>query len=114
MGHPDFQGTKSIDSHEIRFKAVLNSPQTSRMAMDASLMGFNIVLPMSVGIVVLALPDHPTSSLRVQATSSLLIVVEPLPGKPGGKLEQLRRGRPKRADDLHVGGPSVLNPQAGD
>ncbi len=83
----DLHGTKSIDGHDVRFSVVLDAPQTSRTSMDESLMGFNIALPMSVTLEVLAIPDHPKYALRVLATislvvsthSPLLIVIEPLP-----------------------------------
>lgn len=83
----DLHGIKSIDGHDVRFDVILDPPHTVRTTVDDTLIGFNIALPMAVGVEVLAVPDHPRYALRLQATislvvstsSPLLIVIEPLP-----------------------------------
>lgn len=85
----DLHGTRKIEGREVRFLATLAPPETSRVVLESQLV-FTVSLPMAVSIEVLAVPDKPTYTLRVDVTLTLvaaardplLIVIEPKPITP--------------------------------
>jgi hypothetical protein len=89
MKPEDLHGTRSIQGRDVRFLATLEPPETSRV-VRASEIAFTVKLPMGVSIDVLALPDKPSYTLRVDVTltltattcTPLLIVITPEPITP--------------------------------
>jgi hypothetical protein len=85
----DLHGTRTIQGRDVRFLAILEPPETSRV-VRASEMAFAVKLPVKVSIEVLALPDKPSYTLRVEvalaltatACAPLLIVITPEPLTP--------------------------------
>jgi hypothetical protein len=85
----ELHGTRRIQGRDVRFLAVLEPPHTSRVVLPSEVV-FTVTLPMAVNIEVLALPDKPNYTLRVEVTlalaamarSPLFIVIEPKPITP--------------------------------
>jgi hypothetical protein len=85
----DLHGTRSIQGREVRFLAILEPPETSRV-VRASELSFTAKLPMAVTVDVLALPDKPNYTLRVEVMlaltaitcAPLFIVIKPEPITP--------------------------------
>jgi hypothetical protein len=82
----DLHGTKTFEGKTVRFMAVLDPPETSRV-VQASVLTFTARLPMGVSIEVLDLPDKPNYTLRVEVTltlnamacAPLFVVIKPEP-----------------------------------
>jgi hypothetical protein len=85
----DLHGTRKIEGRDVRFLASLKSPETSRVVLESEFV-FTVTLPMEVSIEVLAVPDKPTYTLRVEvalslgatANEPLFIVIAPKPITP--------------------------------
>lgn len=85
----DLHGTKTLDGKSVRFMAVLDPPETSRVVRESAFT-FTARLPMGVSIEVLDLPDKPNYTLRVEVTltltakahAPLFIVITPEPITP--------------------------------